>query len=86
MGYDNTNRGALFQNNRKERDTHPDMTGKLNVDGKEYYLSAWNKSGRAGGFISLSVKPVETTYQAGPTRATSTPYTPVDDLNDEVPW
>jgi uncharacterized protein (DUF736 family) len=84
VAYDNTNRGALFPNNRKERDTHPDMTGKLNVDGKEYYLSAWKKTSRdGGGFISVSVKPVEVTHQAGPTRAESPNYDP---FNDDMPF
>ena len=34
--YDDTNRGALFRNNRKEQDSHPDHTGNINVDGKEF--------------------------------------------------
>ena len=36
--YDNTNRGALFRNNRKEQDNHPDHTGSINIDGKEPHL------------------------------------------------
>lgn len=56
--YDNTNRGALFRNNRKEQDSHPDHTGSINVDGKEYYLNAWIKTSQSGNkFFSLSVKP-----------------------------
>ena len=56
--YDNTNRGALFRNNRKEQDSHPDHTGSINIDGKEYYLNAWIKTSQSGNkFFSLSVKP-----------------------------
>ena len=56
--YDNTNRGALFRNNRKEQDNHPDHTGSINIDGKEYYLNAWIKTSQNGNkFFSLSVKP-----------------------------
>lgn len=56
--YDNTNRGALFRNNSKEQDNHPDHTGSINIDGKEYYLNAWIKTSQNGNkFFSLSVKP-----------------------------
>ena len=56
--YDNTNRGALFRNNRKEQDSQPDHTGSINVDGKEYFLNAWIKTSQSGNkFFSLSVKP-----------------------------
>ena len=55
--YDNTNSGALFKNNRKETEKHPDYTGSLNVDGHDYWLSAWLKTDKNGNkFMSLSVK------------------------------
>lgn len=41
MTYDNTNRGSLFYNDRKEKPTHADFKGKINVDGKEYWASMW---------------------------------------------
>lgn len=57
--YDNTNRGALFKNDRKEKDTHSDYQGSINIEGKEYWLNAWLKDGKSGKFMSLSVKPKE---------------------------
>lgn len=54
--YDDTNRGALFKNNRKEKDSHPDYNGTLNVDGREFYLNGWLRDGKNGKFFSLSVK------------------------------
>lgn len=55
--YDNTNRGVLFINDRKEQDNHPDRKGSINIEGKEYWLSAWNKETSRGDTISLSVTP-----------------------------
>lgn len=54
--YDNTNRGVLFKNSRKQTENHPDYTGSINIDGTEYWLSAWIKESRAGNkFLSLSI-------------------------------
>ena len=54
--YDNELRGVLFKNDRKERDNHPDYKGSCEVDGVEYWLSAWIKEGKKGKFQSLSFK------------------------------
>lgn len=49
--------GALFPNNRKKKDTHPDYQGSAKINGVELELSGWVKSGRNGDFISLAIKP-----------------------------
>lgn len=57
MEYDNTNRGSLFKNDRKDDAKFPDYKGSLNVDGVEYWLSAWLKLSKDGQkFMSLSIK------------------------------
>lgn len=60
--YDNTNRGSLFRNQKKEKETHSDYNGSINIEGKEYWLNAWVKeikNGEKAGqkFFSLSVQP-----------------------------
>jgi hypothetical protein len=59
MTYDNTNRGALFKAKERKSEKSPEYTGSLNIDGKEFYLSAWVKDGKSGKFFSLAVKPKE---------------------------
>ena len=48
MEYDNTNSGAFFVNDRKQKETHPDYTGKINVEGNDYYLKGWKKKAKSG--------------------------------------
>lgn len=79
MTYDNTNRGALFKNDRKEKPTHPDYRGTVNVGGKEFWIDAWIKDGKKGKFMSLSIKPKEGTFREAP-------KTPARDLDSEVPF
>ena len=56
--YDNS--GAIFVNDRKEKDSHPDRTGTATIDGTEYYVSGWLKKGAKGPFLSLAFKPKNT--------------------------
>lgn len=57
MEYDSTNRGSLFKNDRKDDAKFPDYKGSINVDGTDYWLSAWIKVSKDGNkFMSLSVK------------------------------
>lgn len=58
--YDNTNRGSLFRNDRKESENHPDYKGSINVGGTDYWLSSWLKTSKDGKrYMSLSVQPKE---------------------------
>ena len=91
--YDNTNRGALFANNRKERNSQPDRTGSLNVDGVEYFIDGWLKKSRDGNqFLSLSVKrkdkqpaPVPRTHGERPGGPKSRPAADFDE-SDDIPF
>jgi hypothetical protein len=65
MSFDNTNRGALFKNDRREKETDADYRGGINIDGRDFWLNAWIKESKAGGkYMSLSVRPKETSPQA----------------------
>ena len=58
--YDNTNRGAAFVNKRKEKETQPDLTGEINVNGTEYRVSIWKQeSAKVGKYLSLAISEFE---------------------------
>jgi hypothetical protein len=72
-------RGSLFANNRKEADSHPDLTGTIKIDGTEYWLSAWKQESAKGvKYLSLSVKAKEA--KAEETKAAAV------DFDDALPF
>ena len=62
MQYDNNLKGVLFVNDKKDKnnpeDKKPDMTGNCEIDGTEYWVSAWKRTGTNSGktFLSLSLQ------------------------------
>ena len=82
--------GALFKNDRRTRDNHPEYQGYVLVDGKEFWLSAWVKEGGKGKFFSLSLQPKDRT-QNGPETyrpvARTPNQPPARDMDDsEIPF
>mgnify|MGYP003661423366 CR=1 FL=1 len=59
------NSGALFVNDYKEKDTHPDYKGKMEItiDGKDYEfkMAGWKKTAKSSGktFISMQFEQPE---------------------------
>lgn len=81
--FDNTNRGVMFKNQKKDSERHPDYTGKVNVDGKDYDLSCWIKQSKSGQkFFSLSVKEP----WVKPVGADAKAAKQSDFINDDVPF
>ena len=82
--YDNTNRGVLFVNDKKENgDKKPDRTGSLNVDGVEYFLDGWIKKSESGKtFMSVSVKRKDKQTAATPAAKPAPAGSGFDDFED----
>jgi hypothetical protein len=78
MPFDDTNRGALFRDDRKTKDEDRDYSGSINIDGVEYWLSGRVKTSKKGTkYLSLSVKP-----KGAPVPDKSKPL--ADELDDSI--
>lgn len=42
------NTGAIFKNDKREKDSHPHGKGDALIDGKEYWVSAWTNTSDSG--------------------------------------
>ena len=87
MSYDNTNSGMMSRNDKKENDKQPDFKGFVDVEGVEYWLSAWVKTageqsktpGRK--FFSISLTPKNATGGNSETPAPAS-----NDFDDDIPF
>ena len=70
--YDNTNGGSIWKNDDKQEDKHPDFKGSLNVNGQEFWVSAWKRREGANPkspALSFSIKPKDEKQQSISQRA-----------------
>lgn len=77
MAYDNNLSGILTRNSRKSEDKHPDYQGSCEIDGRQFWLSAWIKEGKPDSklagqkFFSMKFKEKEPEKAATPADAAS---------------
>jgi hypothetical protein len=51
------NTGSLFKAKDRPSESHPEYTGTINVDGKEYWLAGWVNEAKSGQkYFSLKTK------------------------------
>lgn len=55
MAYDNEKTGALFERVNKPTENHPDFSGMVTIDGKEWSLAGWKKVKGDKRYLSLKV-------------------------------
>ena len=86
MEFDNTNRGIISRNDRKETEKHPDFKGQINVGGIEYWLDGWTQKRKdgTGSFLSLSIKPKQAA--SAPAPAARPAPASVGDMEDDIPF
>jgi len=79
--YDNTNRFALFKNNKmREGKQDANLQGTLNVDGKEYWVNGWTNEKNGEKYISGTIRAKDSQQQ--PEAASGA----ADDFEDSIPF
>ena len=89
MVYDNTDKGVLFLNKYKQKDTHPDYKGKINLKGKETKIAGWKRLNKETKeeYIYLAEDNYEKTeIQPTTSPVVETKETFVEDFDDEIPF
>lgn len=86
--YDNTNRGAIWKNDDRKSDKHPQYKGSINVAGVEYWLSAWvgNKDNPKAPALSFSVQEKEGQATAQKPAKAAQIGTAAIDFDDDMPF
>lgn len=86
--YDNTNKGSIWKNDKKANDNHPDFTGSINVDGVDYWVSAWKRKECANAkapalTFSLKLKDSAITKPKTPSNEQKSGF---DDFESDIPF
>jgi len=86
MEYDNSNRGVLFKNDRKAKDTDPDYKGSYtNGNGVDNWLNAWLSKDKNGNtYMKLSTTPKDEVHNKGMQQARQSLQ--AKELDDDLPF
>lgn len=76
------NSGILSRNQRRRDDTDPEYSGSAEINGQEYWISAWVKEGDKGKYFKMSFKPKQPQQSGG--REQSRGRAPQND--DDMPF
>ena len=90
MSYDNTNTGILTRNMEcDESRNQPQYRGSMNVDGVEYWISAWVQEGKKGSklegqkYFSMKYEPKQQQQPSAHQQAKANAFQPQD---DDIPF
>jgi len=78
MSENKINTGAIFKNEKKSAQSHPDYRGVVNANGKEMEIALWLKESKSGmKYFSVSLS--EPWVKPGAQENDQEPFTPKDE-------
>ena len=79
------NSGAIFKNDKKETESHPDYKGSARVAGIDYWVSVWvNTSAKGNKYMSTSFTAKEQVQDQGITQAKQAMS--IEELDEDIPF
>jgi len=78
--------GALFKNDKREKETHPLYKGECEINGEKFWISAWLKKSTKDGqtFMSLAFRAKDAPAKQKPPASRANFDRPLDD--DVIPF
>lgn len=87
--YDNSNRGALWKNDNRQKETHPNLKGSTVIvcphchKSTDYWTSAWTSSeGGKKPLVSLSYQAKDLVVNAPAPKSQDV----IETFEDDIPW
>ncbi len=81
------NSGAMFVNDKKESETHPDRKGSALIDGKEYWVSGWVNTSKTGTkYMSLKFSAKDEAQQQGMAQAQKAVQPKTAEFDEDIPF
>ena len=85
--YSNDNKGAIWRNEKKETENHPDFTGSAIINGVDMWVSAWKRKPDAkekSPALSFTFKAKDEAKSSAPVANKKSSY--ADDFDKEIPY
>jgi uncharacterized protein (DUF736 family) len=87
--YDNNLTGALFRNQKDGNEKRPDYRGQAEVDRKQYWVSAWIRTSKAGDKymqLRFEAKTAEQHQGGAKNPPAQTAAARKEDFDDDIPF
>ena len=84
--YDNNLTGVLFKNDKDGNEKRPDYKGSAEIEGVQYWVSAWIRDTAKGKCLSMKYERKEQQAQAAPKPAAAPASAGYGAVDDDIPF
>lgn len=84
--YDNNLSGVLFKNDKDGNEKRPDYKGSAEIEGVQYWVSAWIREGAKGKFMSMKYEAKEKQSAPKPQQQSQQGTNGPDSFDDDIPF